>query len=677
MLLKRIKLRDFRCYLSENEIEFATDPERNITLIHGENGVGKTALLNAIMWTFFEKLTSNFRNQKDLLNHAAKKSGRTSCSVEIEFEEEGRDFLIKRTHYHANPRTKLQLWEIYENGTFSAEKSDPAYFINGTIPPEMAEYFFFQGEGSSAVEDKNKEGVLANAIRNILGFKVATSLRDTLKKIEKDVRKQKAGLDTSGEATRIEAALSDSEEKLARSLEKTEETKGKLDTQQVELKNADAQLEKIKNKDLQSLRDRERRIMRDLKAEKNDRVEIKKQKIGAIKEYAWAVFGADFADQSQDFIDESVISGNLPEPYNQKFIKGILSEKICICGACLAPGSEAWNMITGMLATAANPVLQNRLLGIRAHIDSIQTLSKQAPDRIKEISKKASKNEHLIEDLGAELKSVINSIKEIPEEAITRLQTKKSNLGQDIARLNRELGAAQQKIETLNREIKQKKAELGRLQPNSDLLGILETKVAFLQDMQSCITTHLDKAESDVRTHVYHKVNNILEQFSRHDYKIRVSPGDFKIHLVDRDDNIAGHGDGLNLLLNLTITVALIEFAADRKNVKDSILSAATVAPLVIDAPFGVLDDAYRKVVVSHLPKHAKQLVFFVSSSQWSREMDDEVRARLGREYCLVMEESSPQEGKDIDEIDIRGERFVLSKYGQTNRRTSLMEVSL
>ena len=73
MLLKRIKLSDFRCYYGDCEIEFASDPEKNITIIHGENGVGKTALLNAILWAFFEKNTKGFKHEKVLLNHVAKK----------------------------------------------------------------------------------------------------------------------------------------------------------------------------------------------------------------------------------------------------------------------------------------------------------------------------------------------------------------------------------------------------------------------------------------------------------------------------------------------------------------------------------------------------------------------------------------------------------------------------
>ena len=218
--------------------------------------------------------------------------------------------------------------------------------------------------------------------------------------------------------------------------------------------------------------------------------------------------------------------------------------------------------------------------------------------------------------------------------------------------------------------------QLSRLQGNSKILEALKIKQQFINEMLAYIRQHLDSSEVNVRDHVLTEVNNILTKFSRHDYRIRVTESDFKISLVDKDGSIVGQGDGLNLLLNLTITAALIKFAGARRNVKDPILSGATVAPLVIDAPFGVLDQSYRNVVVTNLPNYTNQLVFFVSSSQWSGEMDVAIKERLGKEYCLVMEESSLQGDKKLDEITIRGNKFVLSKYGQEKPRTSIMEIT-
>ena len=51
MLLKSLKLKDFRQFKGEQEITFSTDPVRNVTVIMGENGSGKTTLAQAFTCT--------------------------------------------------------------------------------------------------------------------------------------------------------------------------------------------------------------------------------------------------------------------------------------------------------------------------------------------------------------------------------------------------------------------------------------------------------------------------------------------------------------------------------------------------------------------------------------------------------------------------------------------------
>ena len=48
MKILSLKMTNFRQFYGRQELHFSTDSKKNITLIHAENGVGKTALLNAI-----------------------------------------------------------------------------------------------------------------------------------------------------------------------------------------------------------------------------------------------------------------------------------------------------------------------------------------------------------------------------------------------------------------------------------------------------------------------------------------------------------------------------------------------------------------------------------------------------------------------------------------------------
>ena len=53
MKLERITLQNFRQYYGKQRLEFARDQERNVTVIHGVNGAGKTSLFLAINWCLY------------------------------------------------------------------------------------------------------------------------------------------------------------------------------------------------------------------------------------------------------------------------------------------------------------------------------------------------------------------------------------------------------------------------------------------------------------------------------------------------------------------------------------------------------------------------------------------------------------------------------------------------
>ena len=45
-------MQNFRQFINE-KIDFSTDPERNVTLIIGENGTGKTTFAQAFFWCLY------------------------------------------------------------------------------------------------------------------------------------------------------------------------------------------------------------------------------------------------------------------------------------------------------------------------------------------------------------------------------------------------------------------------------------------------------------------------------------------------------------------------------------------------------------------------------------------------------------------------------------------------
>ena len=53
MLIKEIVLNNFRIYRGENKINITPDGDKNIVVISGQNGFGKTTFLMALVWCLY------------------------------------------------------------------------------------------------------------------------------------------------------------------------------------------------------------------------------------------------------------------------------------------------------------------------------------------------------------------------------------------------------------------------------------------------------------------------------------------------------------------------------------------------------------------------------------------------------------------------------------------------
>ena len=100
-----------------------------------------------------------------------------------------------------------------------------------------------------------------------------------------------------------------------------------------------------------------------------------------------------------------------------------------------------------------------------------------------------------------------------------------------------------------------------------------------------------------------------------------------------------------------------------------------TVAPLVVDSPFGHLDQLYRRGVAEFLPNLATQVILLVSSSQASDVVIEGISGKLGDEYVLTRHNTTDGAGKASEAINIRGNSYDLTTYNSDIEGTRIQEV--
>ena len=133
---------------------------------------------------------------------------------------------------------------------------------------------------------------------------------------------------------------------------------------------------------------------------------------------------------------------------------------------------------------------------------------------------------------------------------------------------------------------------------------------------------------------------------------------------------------GENQLLGLAFTAALVEFAKIRQRAKDFALLPGTIAPLVLDSPFGQLDDNYRESTARFLPRMAQQVVLLLSSSQSNAPIVETLAPHVGKRYVLVRHNKGRLEGKRNERRKIAGREFEITVFDSEFNGTQIVEVT-
>lgn len=137
-----LKLRNWRSFLGEHEIEFSIDPDKPVTLLLGPNGAGKTALLNAFTWAIYGEFTEGFDHTDRLVNLAAVELDRSAeAFVEIRLSYEDDEYSIRRSTNAQRQLTADNDLIITRNGERAVEAD-----IHRILPKPLKDLFFFPAE---------------------------------------------------------------------------------------------------------------------------------------------------------------------------------------------------------------------------------------------------------------------------------------------------------------------------------------------------------------------------------------------------------------------------------------------------------------------------------------------------------------------------------------------------
>jgi DNA sulfur modification protein DndD len=309
MLINHVEFHNFRIYKGTNQISFSPKEAKNISIICGRNGYGKTTFLMGLVWCLYgkhmEEVDELYKKEikenggyrmyiANSLNKLAKKEGESKFHVAITFTEVNipsvpcKEIRIIREFNIYNPKDGDP--EIYIDGhknelTKDIENGNQLFIQELILPKEIAKFFFFDAEKIvTLATELNKQETrrkLSEAYSEVLGIKKYRDLKEHLEEVFSEIKKESASVADRQQLNTLNAdienlgvELSEAENRIQELEQEKSETNYKINQLQEKLIRAG---NAITVEELESLREQKQRLQEEsdtLKGKLKDLFEI-------------------------------------------------------------------------------------------------------------------------------------------------------------------------------------------------------------------------------------------------------------------------------------------------------------------------------------------------------------------------------------------------------------------
>lgn len=218
MIIRKLVLHNFGIYAGTNEFTF--DGDKNVVLIGGMNGRGKTTILEAVLLALYGRNSfayteSKFQSYSRYLDSYVNKSDKTCLSyVTLNFEMDGSSYIVKRS-WEGNKRKINDNTEVWQDGKPNEFLTENwVMFMENLLPSGLSNFFFFDGEKIAELAADSTDEKLKDSIKSLLGIEVLESLDRNLSKLLRKSGKEKDRVFKEEVSFELKRAKEDAEQQL-------------------------------------------------------------------------------------------------------------------------------------------------------------------------------------------------------------------------------------------------------------------------------------------------------------------------------------------------------------------------------------------------------------------------------------------------------------------------------
>lgn len=648
MMIQSLTICNFKNYCGEHTLDLSTDPDsgRNIILIGGMNGAGKTTIFEAVQLCMFGAQFQGktlSKSKYDLFLRKAKNKISTRDGDDNFFIEA----LIKIDDvFPVYTITLKREWVICDNTveeSFSIRRDGIPFeivsqeyweeYIASIIPPYITDYFFFDGERMKELTAGDEaETILRESARDLIGLKLYETLIGDLASLQKKIRHKAVNNDKT--KSEIED-LEDNIVKIKQKIDELQKEENHYLSLKTDLESKICEHEGELQRKAGLIATKRKKIEISLYSEKESLKKINDD-IEEILSVVPFVMAGDLVNKtirtlkSEKMVKDLTGSKHLLEDVWERFrvrlatmdqLKLTESQRIQIRDELLSIFDEMSNDLSGgskqkMIHDITNESF-NRIEQFFNTIDEIGRIS-------------FKKRLYEREDLLLNLKKLEAQLNVIPEDSIVKddleeiTELKKEidkitkhlyDLGKETAILNHEYIPLQKKLDTIEYNSLKAEEEIRKDAMCNKVSSVLQE---FVQIILSSKVKELEELVISMHCRLANKKDQVR--------KITVNPDTFEVNLYDymgdavpKDLLSAGEKE----IFAISVLWALSRLAH-------------TNLPVIVDSLLGRLDGTHvDKVALEFLPNAGDQVIILSHSREVDRDLYEKLKPHINATYLL------------------------------------------
>ena len=652
MIIKSLELNNFRQFVGKQTIYFSTDPEKKITLVIAESGVGKTTLIQSFQWIFYGQC-----KYKTPLNDAIKNELRpyqeTKVSCSLKLIHKDKEYIVTREQKMTKINVQIQVDPSYitidekdASGITTQYKGREAdKIIRELMHQDLFPYFFLEGESLTKVGEQMSRGKsganneFVKAIKGLLGFNHLYEATKHLDIIAKNYQTEIAQNSNDARLKQIVNEIGVAEDTIRKCQERLDLIPGEIQYNSDKAEELHESI--IRYGEVEKAQRRTKVLEGELLSYRGKINDQKKYIFKKFSSLGFNVVMDGLLDIARDTLANADSMDRGIPGMNVEAIEYLLERHQCLCGHKLEEGSKEWQELEKW-KTYLPP--NNIGFEIERFTSQMEDVDKNSDEFINDYDK-ARKD---LNALVGEYQKRVDELNKLNEDI--------GGVNQDIGKLKEEEQRYRKAVIDLNIEKRQKEEKKANAEKDRDRLikeqngyGFLSEKVAKLncyfretEYLKNRIIRFTNRKEKEKREALQDAINEIFRDFydekilftldSNYGVQIKTSDSDFS------DDFTSG---GQDVAVALAFIGAIIklnrEKDADPENMIDD--DDSEEYPLVMDAPtsnFGMKQmDSFSEI----MPKITDQIVVFINDKD-GPILRRKMAPLIGKEWTVSKEDS-------------------------------------